>query len=122
VTVDANGFPVASEALDADGFGGRQLRPPHDWLRPRTPRFPPLGLIRFPQRRRLPFICSAADITALMSGARRTIPTPLRAAVSPTGTEDAEPFEWTVTAASFLDRVGMVAMLNATTGNSLPMI
>ncbi len=41
---------------------------------------PPLGLVRFRQRRRPPFIYSAADITALMSAARRTIPTPLRAA------------------------------------------
>jgi hypothetical protein len=35
---------------------------------------PPLGLVRFRQRRRPPFIYSAADITALMSAARRTIP------------------------------------------------
>ena len=41
---------------------------------------PPLGLVRFRQRRRPPFIYSAADITALMSASRRTIPTPLRAA------------------------------------------
>jgi integrase len=41
---------------------------------------PPLGLVRFRQRRRPPFIYSAADITAWMSAARRTIPTPLRAA------------------------------------------
>jgi integrase/recombinase XerD len=41
---------------------------------------PPPGLVRFRQRRRPPFIYSAADITALMSAARRTIPTPLRAA------------------------------------------
>jgi integrase len=41
---------------------------------------PPLGLVRFRQRRRPPFIYPAADITALMSAARRTIPTPLRAA------------------------------------------
>ena len=41
---------------------------------------PPLGLVRFRQRRRPPFIYSAADITALMSAARRVIPTPLRAA------------------------------------------
>jgi hypothetical protein len=41
---------------------------------------PPLGLVRFRQRRRPPFIYSAADITSLMSAARRTIPTPLRAA------------------------------------------
>ena len=41
---------------------------------------PPLGLIRFRQRRRPPFIYSAADITSLMSAARCTIPTPLRAA------------------------------------------
>jgi hypothetical protein len=32
--------------------------------------------------------------------------------------EDAEPFEWTATAASILDKIAMVAMLNATTGNS----
>lgn len=41
---------------------------------------PPAGLIRFRQRRPTPFIYSAADIAALMSGARATIPTPLRAA------------------------------------------
>ncbi|MDQ6784535.1 MAG: tyrosine-type recombinase/integrase [Actinomycetota bacterium] len=41
---------------------------------------PPAGLIRFRQRRPTPFIYSAADIAALMSAARATIPTPLRAA------------------------------------------
>lgn len=40
---------------------------------------PPAGLIRFRQRRPTPFIYSAADIAALMSAARATIPTPLRA-------------------------------------------
>src|ERR1039457_3037427 len=44
------------------------------------PEIPPLGLVRFRQRRRPPFIYCAADITALMSAARRTIHTPLRAA------------------------------------------
>jgi len=39
-----------------------------------------VGLVRFRQRRRTPFIYSAADIAALMSAARATIPTPLRAA------------------------------------------
>lgn len=55
--------------------------------------------------------CSAAGITALMSAARHTIPTPLRAAV-PHWNKDAEPFKWTATAASILDMVAMVAMLN----------
>lgn len=41
---------------------------------------PPVGLVRFRQRRRPPFIYSADDIAALMSAARHTIPTPLRAA------------------------------------------
>ena len=41
---------------------------------------PPLGLVSYRQRWRPPFIYSAADITALMSAARRTIPTPMRAA------------------------------------------
>jgi integrase/recombinase XerD len=41
---------------------------------------PPLGLVRFRQRRRSLCIYSAADITELMSAARRTISTPLRAA------------------------------------------
>ena len=37
---------------------------------------PPLGLVRFRQRRRPPFIYSDADITALMSAARRADPHP----------------------------------------------
>ncbi len=41
---------------------------------------PPVGLVTFRQRWRPPFIYSAADITALMLAARRTIPTPMRAA------------------------------------------
>lgn len=41
---------------------------------------PPRGLVTFRQRRRSPFIYSEADITVLMAQARRTIPTPLRAA------------------------------------------
>lgn len=41
---------------------------------------PPVGLVRFRQRRPQPFIYSDADITVLMSAARATIPTPLRAA------------------------------------------
>lgn len=41
---------------------------------------PPVGLVTYRQRWRPPFIYSAADIAALMSHARRTIPTPLRAA------------------------------------------
>ena len=41
---------------------------------------PPPGLVRFRQRRRQPFIYSDADIAALMAQARRSIPTPLRAA------------------------------------------
>lgn len=45
---------------------------------------PPLGLVTFRQRRRPPFIYSDADITALMAHARRTIPTPLRAATMST--------------------------------------
>jgi hypothetical protein len=42
-----------------------------------------------------------------MSAARRTVPTPLRAAV-PHWNEDAEPFEWTATADSILDKVAML--------------
>jgi integrase len=41
---------------------------------------PPVGLVSFQQRWRPPFIYTAADIAALMSTARRTIPTPMRAA------------------------------------------
>jgi integrase len=41
---------------------------------------PPVGLVSFQQRWRPPFIYTAADIAALMSAARRTIPTPMRAA------------------------------------------
>ncbi len=41
---------------------------------------PPPGLVTFRQRRRQPFIYSDADIAALMAHARRSIPTPLRAA------------------------------------------
>ena len=48
-------------------------------LDPRT-EIPPVGLIRFRQRRPQPFIYSDTDITVLMSAARATIPTPLRAA------------------------------------------
>lgn len=40
---------------------------------------PPLGLVTFRQRRRSPFIYSEVDITALMTHARGTIPTPMRA-------------------------------------------
>ena len=46
---------------------------------PRT-EVPPPGLVTFRQRRRQPFIYSDADIAALMAQARRSIPTPLRAA------------------------------------------
>jgi hypothetical protein len=46
-----------------------------------------------------------------MSAARRTIPTLLRADVRHWN-EGAEPFEWTATAASILDKLAMVAMLN----------
>ena len=46
---------------------------------PRT-EIPPVGLVTFRQRWRPPFIDSAADITALLSAARRTIPTPMRTA------------------------------------------
>jgi integrase/recombinase XerD len=46
---------------------------------PRT-EVPPPGLVTFRQRRRQPFIYSDADIAALMAHARRSIPTPLRAA------------------------------------------
>lgn len=48
-------------------------------LDPRT-EVPPPGLVTFRQRRRQPFIYSDADIAALMAQARRSIPTPLRAA------------------------------------------
>ncbi len=41
---------------------------------------PPPGLVTFRQRRRQPFIYSDAGIAALMAHARRSIPTPLRAA------------------------------------------
>ena len=41
---------------------------------------PPVGLVKFRQRRRQPFIYSAADIAALMSAAHASIPTRLRAA------------------------------------------
>lgn len=41
---------------------------------------PPVGLVTFRQAWRPPFIYSATDIAALMSAARRTIPTPMRAA------------------------------------------
>lgn len=41
---------------------------------------PPLGLVTFRQRRRLPFIYSPSDIEALMAAVPRLIPTPLRAA------------------------------------------
>jgi integrase/recombinase XerD len=41
---------------------------------------PPVGLVTFRQRRRPPFIYSAADIAALMAQVRQTIPTPLKAA------------------------------------------
>jgi integrase len=41
---------------------------------------PPVGLVSFRHRWRPPFIYSAADIAALMSAARRTIPTVMRAA------------------------------------------
>jgi integrase/recombinase XerD len=41
---------------------------------------PPVGLVRFRQQRRPPFIYSTADIAMLMSAARGTIPSPLRAA------------------------------------------
>jgi len=45
---------------------------------------PPLGLVTFRQRRRSPFIYSDADIAALMTQARTSIPTPLRAATMET--------------------------------------
>ncbi|HAW09484.1 MAG: tyrosine-type recombinase/integrase [Acidimicrobiales bacterium] len=41
---------------------------------------PPVGLVSFRQRWRPPFIYSAGDVAALMSAARRTIPTLMRAA------------------------------------------
>ncbi len=41
---------------------------------------PPVGLMTYHQRWRPPFIYSAADIAALMSEARRSIPTAMRAA------------------------------------------
>jgi len=41
---------------------------------------PPLGVVTFRQRRRSPFLYSAADVEALMAAAVRAIPTPLRAA------------------------------------------
>lgn len=41
---------------------------------------PPLGLLPYHQRWRLPFIYSTADITALMSQIRASMPQPLRAA------------------------------------------
>jgi site-specific recombinase XerD len=41
---------------------------------------PPTGLVSFRQRWRPPFIYSVGDLAALMSAARRTIPTPMRAA------------------------------------------
>ncbi len=44
-----------------------------------TTEIPPVGLVKFRQRWRPPFIYSATDITMLMSAASRMIPTPLRA-------------------------------------------
>ncbi len=41
---------------------------------------PPLGLVTFQQRWRPPFIYTGADIAALMSAARSSVPTPMRAA------------------------------------------
>jgi integrase/recombinase XerD len=41
---------------------------------------PPLGLVTFRRRWRLPFIYSSDDVEALMAGVARLIPTPLRAA------------------------------------------
>jgi integrase len=41
---------------------------------------PPLGLVTFRQRWRLPFIYSEADVVALMDEVPRLVPTPLRAA------------------------------------------
>lgn len=41
---------------------------------------PPLGLIRYRQRWRPPFVYTNTDIAALMTEARRSIPSPLRAA------------------------------------------
>lgn len=49
-----------------------------------TTEIPPLGLVTFRQHRRPPFIYSEGDIAALMAHARRTIPTPLRAATMQT--------------------------------------
>jgi integrase len=48
---------------------------------PRT-QVPPVGLLPHPHRqRRVPYIYSASDITALMSQTKRCIPNPLRAAM-----------------------------------------
>jgi hypothetical protein len=78
---------------------------------------PAAGTDHVPQRRRPPFACSAADITALMSAARRT-PSPRCGQLFLHWNEGTEPFEWTATAASILDKVAMVAILNRGYRNS----
>jgi integrase/recombinase XerD len=46
---------------------------------PRT-QVPPIGMLPYHKRRRIPYLYSSADVTALMTQARLTIPSPLRAA------------------------------------------
>src|SRR6266571_3001979 len=86
VTIDAAlAWAQRPEADPATSVWARRMTVARGFARhmagvdPRT-EIPPVGLVTFRQRWRPPFIDSAADITALLSAARRTIPTPMRTA------------------------------------------
>jgi integrase len=86
VTVEATvAWSLEPEAAERTTVWGRRFVVARGFARylsgidPRT-EVPPAGLIPIRRQRRPPFIYSEGDVAALMDGARRSIPQPLRAA------------------------------------------